>query len=530
MSITVLQDLLGRDLKISVSSWLSDEQMRGEQVQLFREYAEGAPRANLTAEMRKMLRINDTGSLNEFNDNVCPVILNTMIDRIKLAGMKADNEAATEWAEKLLKKNRLDALQLDVHEAAVRDGNTFLLIDADTKTREVRFVHEPAFNGTYGMAVLYESTFAKSPLVAVKLWQITSQTIADTMRVNLYYADRIERYIGGTGSTLAPYNDDGYGVTGWVTPAGVQLGDRPVLPWTVNMQRGGEPLGVPVFHFRNRGASFSQYGLSEIEDAIPLQDALNRTLYSMVATAELTAFPIRALIGAPMPAGLTPGMYLNPVPRDANGNTSTSIDETTLNWLNAIRLDQFQQGEIVPYIDQAKWLKSEMYANSSTPTDDAGDNASGESLKQREVKLLGKVARFETRNGNAWEDAITFAARVQTTFGSEKPPVFEQFDAQWGDAELRDDAATAQTLLGEYNAGLIDQKTYLEAVAEQRGWDEQKIQEIIDATEKAKNATANQINANDVQAVHDKLAALDATGANGNGAMMASANGNGAAA
>ena len=443
---------------MSASAWLTDEEMRAKKVALCRRYVEGDHRADLTPEMRRMLRVSGDGSLNEFNDNLCPIIVSTRVDRLTFLRAEADTDAGTEWGEAIYRANRLDALQVDVHNAAIRDGRTFVLVDMETLddgTTRPRITHEPAFDGSYGVIPFYATDADRKMLFALKLWRLTTKEVGDTVRVNVYHEDRIERYItNGTDSmTLLPYDADG---------------QEPVLPW---VDSAGEPLGVPLVEFRNHDS------ISEIENVIPLQDALNRTLVSMVMTAELTAFPIRVLIGDKAPAGITPGMMLSFYARDANGNATAPTSDTVVEWLKTIRLDQWAQGDIVPYIEQARFLKDEIFAVTNTPDEGASSNASGESLKQREIKLLGQLQRFQVKNGNAWEDTFWLAHRLQQAFGMQQPPALAELNAKWKDAQLRN----KQELIALANAvrDYVDRRTYLELVAECFDWSAYKIDQIM---------------------------------------------------
>lgn len=447
---------------MSADSWIEEQQKLGDRTALFRRYAAGDHRANLTAEMRRSLRIADT-TLSEMNDNYCGTVIETMLDRIILRTVEADRPEAMAWCEDVLEDNRIDALQVNVHGAALRDGNSYVLIDmtedAYTGERRVRLTHEPAFDGRRGMCVMYDAMNATSPLLAVKIWQTTTEEYADTLRVNVYWPDRIEY---------------------WSAIRTAPLRLQSVAPWVDGQ---GRALGVPVVHFRNKTTGYSPFGMSEIEAVVPLQDALNRTLYSMIATAENTAFPIRALIGDQAPqGGLYPGMMLSFFAQDASGQPAIPKDESTIKWLQSIRLAQFEQGEIVPYLDQASWLKGEIYSVTNTPPEIDRSNLSGESLKQREVKLLGKVQRFEAHAGNCWEDVMEMTHRVQTAFG-DAPPEYEELRAKWQDAQLRNNGQIIENSQKLYAAGLIDQRTALKEVAHIFGWTEREIESIMIATD-----------------------------------------------
>lgn len=531
MSLSLIEQSLhlANRNSLSMQAWRQTEELRAVKVARFRRYADGDHDNRMTVEQKRLLNIKSSDEDSaEFNDNLCAVILDTPLDRIQLLGVNASNPKAKkpatpapppmpvpgsaapapqpppmpeaedispeqEWVTDLLERNRIDKLQVDVHEATLRDGNTFLMVYPDEKTRLPCFSHETAYDGSYGMVVIYKAITEETPLLAIKVWSITSLTVADTVRVNVYYADRIERYSGQTANGLTAYTEDGDGsVVGWVTPEGERLA-YPVIPWVMPDK---QPIGVPVVHFRNRGSSADNFGLSELENVLPLQDAANVVLTSVVATALLMGFPIRAAIGFQAPATVVPGQVLSINAKDATGKLVMTKD--VADYLGAVRLDQYPAADLTQLIGVAQYLKNEMFAVTNTPTDDVAADASGEARKQSEVKLIGKVQRFETRNGNAWENAARMAARVQQAFTADAPPITDEttLTAQWETAEVRDDKAFAAMMLADYTAGVIDQRTYLESVADARDWDEDKINRIIAATEaSAGRDQANQLDA-----------------------------------
>jgi hypothetical protein len=433
----------------SIEAWAADQQRLGEKIALFRRYADGDHRANLTLGMRRLLRISDTGSLNEFNCNYMDVIIQTMADRLELTAIEADNQAANAPIAELLAANRLDGMQTDLHEAAIRDGHSYGHVYWDKDARRVRLAHEPAYDGVSGVISIHHNPDSVEPDIALKIWRGSVESLGDTFYVTVYYPGHIEKYLSRNGSALEKRL-----VEGEPWPA----------PWTLP---GGEPIGVPFARFRNRGTLGSEYGLSEIENAIPLQDALNRTLYSMVMAAELTAFQIRWAKGFSPPPDLTPGMWVVMSP------------ESPLRSDEEVDLGVMEQGEIVPFIAQAQWLTGEIGKITRTPAPEfmGSDTASGEALKQREIGLLGKVRRFQVKAGNAWEDWVVLAHRVQRAFGKETPPQYQRLYARWRDAELRNDKEIIENVLAV--ADRIGEYETLRQLAGVFGWDESKIGELL---------------------------------------------------
>lgn len=457
MSLNLLKSILQNNPslagRISWDAWFTEQTMLAEQVALARRYADGDHDAKLTEEMKAMLRVAKRQAGAPFNINHCENIIQTVVDRLELSTVETDNTEATAWCQDVLDVNRVDGLQLSLSEAAIRDGNTFVLAYWDNEAGEVAWSHEDAYDGIDGMIVVYGSD-QRHPAIAIKLWQETVSsggTLSENTRINVYYPDRVEKYISGEGSVLNIYE----------TPQ----------PWTV----GGEPIGVPVIHFAHQGKRYARYGKSILDDVIPVQDALNRTLISMVMSSELTAFQIRYAIGMKAPAGITPGMWLDAYVKDDKGLTKPPSDDQK-RWLDSIRFGSLEQGDVTQFLNVANFLISQMYTVSRIPEPKESSNVSGEALKQLESGLLGRVRRCHVGFGNAWENALMVSARIQAAYGS-APPAATRFYARWMPGAIRNNTEIVDNAVKIRDQ--VDERTFLQLIAPVFGFDEAKIDEIM---------------------------------------------------
>ena len=482
---TIIRDTLTDN---QIRTWITDQDTRAQKVSLYRDYVEGDHDIYLTERMKKQLNLMDGARTvhNTLNDNYMDVVVQTMVDRLEVTGLDAITDSANsgaggtditpaqegatqpetapkstpieDWLEQIMQYNRFDGLQIGVHEAAIRDGDTFLMVYWDNDAKAVRFSHEPAFDGNEGMLAIYKTASAQLPEACVKIW-----SEGDDTRLNIYYADRVEKYIvKGTTDKVA----------GTPTPFDGDGDEDGVARWT---NASGEGIGLPVIHFRNRGKGYKQGGESEIANAIPLQDALNRLMYSTIMAAELTAFQLRYAIGFDPPPNVAPGDWVtikDPPAKDDRVETGT-----------------YEQGELVPYLDTMRHLALEIGKITRTPAPEfmGADSSSGEALKQREIGLLGKVRRFQVTIGNAWEDVFEIAHHIQTAFGQEKPPDYSRLNTQWRDAEIRNDETTIKNIM--LVADKIGEKETLRQIGQVFGWDEAKIDELI--SEKKQDRTDN---------------------------------------
>ena len=148
--------------------WLTETDDWGDRVKLFRDYYDGNHRSKLTGNMKRMLRISGDAH-DQFNENYCGLVVDTYADRLLVERMQGDSDEATMWATELMDANRFDGLQMDIHEATIRDGDTFVLLEYDSDTDRVVFSHEPCWDGETGMIAVYDRRL-KNILVAVKVW------------------------------------------------------------------------------------------------------------------------------------------------------------------------------------------------------------------------------------------------------------------------------------------------------------------------------------------------------------------------
>lgn len=408
--------------------WGETVRRAGRLVALFRRYYEGDHRMNLSAEMKAMLQIKEghdkllEGS-DRYNNNYCEMIVDTLTDRLSLDTIEATgpqppepqapdtntNNVAQGWVDAVSRFNRTDGLQIIVHEAMLRDGVTYVMSEWSDALGMVVFSHEGAFDGAAGVIGVHDRR-GESLVAAAKIW-----FEADVRHVNLYYPDRVEKFVT---------DEDG----------------EMVQVVNENAMRDGQMAGVPLVPFRNRGG-----GRSELINVIPLQDSLNSTLISMVMSALLTAFAILFARGWKPPAAITPGMVLRALVAGKDGNTIMTDDPDEARAYAALNesydLTRIEGGDLEQLHNQADFLIEQISAVSSTPIPGKmGAAASGEALKQLDIRLVGKARRAQVQIGNAWEDLYRLAHRQQTLFATTLPPEVIDWRARWETAEIRDDA------------------------------------------------------------------------------------------
>ena len=453
-------------------TWTSEMHTRGAKVAKYRNYYDGVHNLKLTTDMQKLFQMTDTEA-TEFNDNYCAMIVDQQVDRMTVTAVTADDDAGTAWSGEMLDANRFDALQHDVNRAKIRDGETFVMVSWDNDGEFSRFTHELAWDDDYGCIAIYDRA-RQNVMAVVKIWWE-----GEDQAVNIYWPDKVEKLIYVEEKST---NQQGNEIVEYL------LKMREDLPedWTM---RDGSPVGVAFVHFRNMKQSQSDGGVSGIKSTIPLNDALNRTLMSGVMTAELTAFPVRIAKGFKPPANMSVGMWV------AFGYGETNEEPPDAATLSAMNADVMTQGDITPFIDQANFLIDQIGTISGTPLPSrmGGDSQSGEALKQRESALLSKVKQDQVTTGNAWEDVLKLAVRVQEAFGKLKPPSVMRWACQWKDAQVRNAKEMVEIVRGIYKDGMIPLEEALRLIASlvvEFNWNDQKVKDLVLAVQDEK---ANQL-------------------------------------
>jgi len=440
-------------VELTFKAWLAAEELaRQANYVAYRQYYEGDQPTLLTQRMRQYLEL---AANTTFCDNYCGIVADALAERLNVTGFEVDDEGASKLIAQWWRANRMDAQQGDVHTSAVRDGDTYLLVSWDNEKVQPTFTHCLAYDGVAGMHVKY-SDGGDQVLWAAKRWMIeTGEGAGKRRRVNVYYPDRIEKWVmqrDVDDGRPQPWKDEGD--TAWP------------LPWT---GRDGQPLGVPVFHFKNKAVG-SQYGLSELAAVIPLQDALNKAIIDYVAAADTTAFQM--LFANFDASGLTvaPGHILW---GDAESDRMDVIPASNMGGMSAIVCD------FVTQIAGVSRTPQYYFQGIGTPP-------SGESLKSEESGLVAKAQSRQVTFGNAWEDVVRYGLKLEATFGRESPNLECAIDTQWADVQTRNELILLQTLQIKQALGVPKEKLWAEM-----GYSQDEIDDMVEKAdaERAKNAS-----------------------------------------
>jgi hypothetical protein len=191
-------------------------------------------------------------------------------DQSPLVGKEIHKAIDSLWSD-----NRMDLTAEEIHLEALKLGDSYAI----------------AWPGPEGKVCIYPQRAAQSTVAydeqipgrmkwAAKYWRDANEHI----RLEIFYPDRIEYYISGSKSSIALPDFREF---------------RPFLDPEIRDPHSAirNPFGrIPLFHFANT-SEIGAFGRSELAQAIPIQNGLNKSVLDMLVAMEFSSFRQRWVAG-----------------------------------------------------------------------------------------------------------------------------------------------------------------------------------------------------------------------------------------
>lgn len=396
------------------------EKKRRDAYKLTRDYYEGKHRLVFADE--RFLTIFGT-RFSAIRDNLCPAVVDAVADRLKVTGFATsaatqenvtdggttrtrNDDPLAEHAWQIWKRNRMPVRAREVHRESLITGDGYAIVWPDKAGRAAIWPH-----AADEMVVRYSEQVPGELDFAVRIW--SSQD--GTQRANVFYPDHVERYKSRQARS-------------WIEKGAAAVGLYDTLPQLGDVPN---PYGrVPVFHFPNR--RLWQPGVSELDDVIPLQDALNKAVCDLIVSMEFSAFRQRWATGIELEI-------------DDDGKVKAppfvpGIDKVYASEDPNSRFGDFAETDLEQFLKVQEDLRAEIARVSGTPLHylfiTRGDFPSGEAMKSAEARFTSKLEDQQDTKGDGWENAIAFALRIE----DENVPDDLDIDAIWDEASPRSES------------------------------------------------------------------------------------------
>jgi len=313
-----------------------------------------------------------------FTQNWCDVIVSSVTERMEFKQFTvAQNENATSSFKQWWESSEMNLDVDDVELCALVTGESFVFAwpnengGIDAFYNDSRLVH-----------IVYSSENPRIVHYAVKMWQADDKT----MRLNLYYPDRIEYY-----ATIKKADE--------VKDA------KAFMPLLQNEDENSyiapHNYGIPIFHFVRERRSI----VSELKPSIlDLQDSINKLMADMMVASEFQALPQRYIISEADTENLknAPNEVWSLPAGDGLSQPTTA--------------GQFPAANLDAFMSQIEKLSTAMSKISRTPQYyfflGARSDPSGEALAAMDGPLIKKTEKYIKRFSSEWKRLGLFVAQI----------------------------------------------------------------------------------------------------------------------
>lgn len=264
------------DVVLAVADWKS----RIRNIQLYTDYYAGRHRIGQFA--TEEFRRNFEWILLNARENLCKAVVKGFASKMVIKGWEAENAALSKQAGQLVDDLGMSRVFNLVHREAPRTGDSYVLVWPDVNNVSKAW---PKLSSQ--MAVKTKPGDPDSLEWAAMLW-------IDPVgfgRVNMYYEDALERYT--TKGKLRERSSQPGDPVDWPSKVSSYVpfnadGDPDVI---------GHDYGrVPVVWFPWDADELGSHGRSILEDVVPLQDGLNKSIADLIVGGENFAAPLRYLL------------------------------------------------------------------------------------------------------------------------------------------------------------------------------------------------------------------------------------------
>ncbi len=433
----------------SMMQWIQQQNAdRREDYELARRYYHGDHDTAITDRLKKFLPPRLA-----FRDNFMNVVVDTLSERLKVIGFESENETLGQAMWDLWNDNRMDYTQNVIHTETIMLGDSYILCDWDEENQRPRWSHQKAEM----ILPHYNEATRKMDWASKKWLQAGMMGEEPITRLNIYYPDRVEKYMarGGVWRRFQDETDESW-----------------PIPWVT---KEGAPLGIPFIHFRNRPLG-EDFGQSEIINVIPMQDLLNKSLIDLTMILDTLAFPQRYTLNVNHGASrldILPG----------------SVTEFHSEY-DGGQVGQWNAAQVDGPLKSIEGLVQHIAGTTRTPQhlfQIMGDTPSGEALKTAESGLVNKAKQRMVNFGNSWEDCMTMSIRIQRAFGtSEFNDEEVDLDTLWDDPETRNEQSHLESLRIKAELGVSRDQ-----ILSELGYDDDQIAQMRIATRIEQRAQSN---------------------------------------
>jgi hypothetical protein len=319
-----------------------------------------------------------------FRFNFSKTVVDAVHNRLEIEQVETTTPEGDNYINQIWEQTDLKLDINEIHKNTLVYGDCYAIVWPDMQGNLAI-----DYNSPMNTTIIYDQENPRVKSFAAKMWQITDAAERKILKVNLYYADRIEKYeVLGDLDTVTLGNN-------------FQIVETVTNPWNE----------IPVFHFRTN----KPYGRPEHADAFGPQDAINKLISTHMYTVDYQGAPQRYAL--------------------ANGGNSNefddfSEDDTARENLGALQngpgqlwylqgvsaVGQFPAADPATFTNPVNEFVADMAAITSTPVHYFSSTQylpSGQALRVAEAPLFKKVLNRQLALGSTWRDLFKFMLKIE---------------------------------------------------------------------------------------------------------------------
>lgn len=369
--------------------------------------------------------------------NYCRVVVDSVLNRLEIANIIADNEAAQTKVTEVWTNNELGLEANEIHRRALEYGDCYALVwpDADGELLI-------SYNSPRNTAIVYDPENPRKKLYAVKIWTEGNPFSNERKRtrMNIYLPNEIRKFVTDSDTITDGSNWNAIGTE--VNPFGE----------------------IPVFHFRTH----RPFGKPEHKEAYGAQDDINKLLATHFYTIDYQGAPQRYALSM---QGENEVVDFGDDETERENIASLKSEPGSLWYLKGIHgVGQFSPADPKVFWEPILHLKESLAALTDTPFHYLERGLSGvsggEALRVSEAPLMKKVKDRQTSFAVTWRELFNFVLKVEG--------LSAHLEVKWAIVESMDSKDEWDVMLKKINAGLSHAQALREA-----GYEEPDIQKIL---------------------------------------------------
>jgi hypothetical protein len=375
-----------------------------------------------------------------FRFNFSKTVVDAVLNRLEVAQIETTTPEGDNYINSIWEQTDLKLDMNEIHKNALVYGDSYAIVWPDsTGTLAIDY------NSPMNTAVIYDEENPRIKSYAAKLWQITDSTDRKVIKLNMYYADRIEKY-------------EALGDLDFINGVpNLSLIETVVNPWNQ----------IPVFHFRTH----KPIGRPEHADAFGPQDAINKLISTHMYTVDYQGAPQRYALANGGNAAEMDDFSEDDTARENIGSLQNGPGQ--LWYLQGVSsVGQFPAADPSTFTNPVNEFVADMAAITSTPVHYFSSTQylpSGQALRVAEAPLFKKVLNRQLAFGSSWRDLFKFMLRVEG--------IVADIDIDWVSPESIDSLDQWDIAVRKKSVGMPLQQILLEL-----GYDPEIAQLIEDAS------------------------------------------------